>query len=120
VPVNPGRLRHRVEVLQGTRVNTAGGPTTNWDTLGVVWAAVVQVDASGAARYSQAGYTNVTHEVTMRAGPTLTLGRTLLKWSGRQLQPITPPTAVDHSGRFVQIACREVNDGEEQPTTSSS
>jgi len=119
VPVNPGRLRHRVEVLDGTRVNTVGGPTTNWDTLGFVWAAVVQVDASGAARYSQAGYTNVTHEVTLRAGPSVTLGKTLFRWRHRELQPIAPPTTVDNRGRYVRVACREVNDGESHAGTSS-
>ena len=54
MPVNPGRLRHRVEVLDGTRVNTVGGPQTTWDSLGTFWAAVVQVGADGAARYAQA------------------------------------------------------------------
>lgn len=119
MPVNPGRLRHRVEVLDGTRVNTVGGPQTTWDSLGTFWAAVVQVGADGAARYAQAGYSNVTHEVVMRAGPRLTLGLTRLRWGERELQPAAPPTFVDNRGRYARIACREVNDGESHAGTSS-
>jgi head-tail adaptor len=119
VPVNPGRLRHRVEILEGHRENTPGGPVTTWDSLGAAWAAVTQVGADGAARYAQAGYTNVTHEVVMRAGPPLTLGQTLIRWGARELQPIAPPTTVDNTGRFVKVACREVNDGESHAGTSS-
>src|SRR5690606_18395828 len=102
-----------------TRVNTVGGPQTTWDSLGTFWAAVVQVGADGAARYAQAGYTDVTHEVVMRAGLRLTLGLTRLRWGERELQPVAPPTFVDNRGRYARIACREVNDGESHAGTSS-
>lgn len=120
MPVNPGRLRHRVEVLEGHRVNTPVGPETTWDTHGAVWAAVSQVGASGAARYAQAGYSNVTHEVTLRAGPSLSLAATRFRWRGRELEPVAPPTEVDNRGRWVLIACREVNDGENLAGPGSS
>lgn len=110
MPVNPGRLRERIEVLEGTIVNSLGGATTEWDTLGMRWAAVVQVAASGAAKYEMAGTSDVTHEITLRADPTLrlSLGRTLIQWRGVTLQPAAPPFAADHRGRFVTIPCKEV------------
>lgn len=120
MPVNPGRLRERIELLMGVEVNTVGGPTTEWDHVDTVWAQVAQVGASGAARYAQAGYSNVTHEVTMRAGPELSLAHTRIRWGQRELQPIAPVMQADHRGRFVTIACREVNDGEKQAAGSSS
>jgi len=112
VAVNPGRLRERVEVLESHRVNTPTGLETDWDTHGTYWAAVAQVGASGLARYAQAGYTNVTHEVVMRAGPPITLAATRFRWRGHELEPVAPPTTVDNQGRFVKVICREVNRGE--------
>lgn len=116
MPVNPGRLKERITVLSGAVRNTPGGAVTDWEYQTRVWAAVAQVGAAGAGKYQQAGYTDITHELTLRAGTTLTLGRTLVKWRGLTLQPATPPRAADHSGRFVTIACREVNDGEDTGT----
>ena len=120
MPVNPGRLRHRVELLLGTVTNTVGGATTTWDVIDRVWASVTQVNASGAAKYQQAGYSDITHEVILRAGPTLPFGSTRINWSGRQLQPIAPAVNVENRRRYVLIACREVNDGESQDADSSS
>lgn len=120
MPVNPGRLRHRVDILIGVTTNTVGGPTTEWDHLTTVWAAVAQVTASGAGKYLQAGYTDITHEVTMRAGPSLPMEATLLRWGSRQLQPVGPVNEREHRDRFITIACREVNDGEKSDAGSSS
>ena len=108
MPVNPGRLRERVELLTGTETNTLGGVITTWDTTGIFWAAVIQIGASGIGKYAQAGHSEVTHELTLRAGPTITLGRTLIKWRDRILQPAMPPRASDHRGRFITVACKEV------------
>lgn len=119
MPVNPGRLRERIELLAGTVTNTLGGAVTAWDTDECVWAAVVQVGASGAGKYAQAGHSDVTHEITIRAGPHLTLGKTLIRWRGQTLQPVMPPRAADHRGRFVTIACKEVPSGSERSGTSS-
>lgn len=113
MPVNPGRLRERIEIQTGTKTNTLGGPTTTWDTEGTFWAAVVQVGASGAGKYAQAGHSDVTHEVTIRAGPPLTLGKTRILWRDLTLQPAIPPDRSDHRGRFVTIACKEVPSGSE-------
>lgn len=120
MPVNPGRLRHRVELLMGSEVNTVGGPITEWDHIDTVWASVAQVGASGAAKYAQAGYTDVTHEVTIRAGPSLPLASTRINWGARQLQTVAPAFNADHRGRFTTVACREVNDGERKDAGSSS
>lgn len=120
MPVNPGRLRHRVELLLGAVENTPGGPVTTWDVFDRRWAAITQVNASGAGKYLQAGYSDVTHEVLMRAGPSLPLGETLIRWDDRELQPIAPATTVDNRDRFVLIACREVNRGETVGADSSS
>lgn len=119
MPVNPGRLRERIEIQTGTKTNTLGGPTTTWESEGAFWAAVVQVGASGAGKYAQAGHSDVTHEITIRAGPHLTLGKTLIRWRGQTLQPVMPPRAADHRGRFVTIACKEVPSGSERSGTSS-
>ena len=110
MPVNPGRLRERVELLEATTMNTPGGPITNWDSLGSLWAAVIQVGADGRAKYSMSGTTEVTHEVMLRVGPALTLGGTLFRWRGKTLQPVEPPAYADHRERFVTIACKEVVD----------
>lgn len=118
MPVNPGRLRHRITLLLGVDENTVGGPTKKWEFVTTLWASVTQVGAAGAGKYLQAGYTNVTHEVTMRAGPTLPLAATRIRWGTRELQPVAPAYAADHRGRFVTIACREVNDGETTRTCS--
>lgn len=111
--VNPGRLRERVEVLEGTIENTVGGAVTHWDTLGKRWAAVAQVDAKGAAKYAMTGTTDVTHEVILRGDADLrvTLGGTLFRWRNRALQPALPPETADHRGRYIKIACKEVSDG---------
>lgn len=120
MPINPGRLRHRIDILFGVEENTVGGVITAWDHVDTVWASVVQIGADGTARYSQSGYSDVTHEVTMRAGPSLPLATTRIKWGERQLQPRRPALDPDQLGRFVTIACREVNDGEKQDAGSSS
>ncbi len=117
MPVNPGRLRERVTILRGKDENTPGGATTKWELAGTVWASVAQVGASGLGKYQQAGFTDITHEIILRASPLgdeLTLGRTRFLWNGRMLQPVTPTNSNDHRGRFVSLGCREVNDGETQ------
>lgn len=112
MPVNPGRLRHRVELFMGVTTNTVGGPTTEWDHFDTVWAHVTQIRASGAAKYAMAATSDVTHEIIMRADIPLSLGGTLFKWRSRTLQPAAPPRARDD--RFQVIACKEVPpDGED-------
>lgn len=112
MPVNPGRLRQRITIQTVERVVTPGGYEDTWTDQQRVWANVAQPSPSGAARYAQAGYTNVTHEVTLRAGPSLSLGGTRFTVGARTLEPVAPPRDSDQAGRFVTIACRELNDGE--------
>lgn len=108
--MNAGRLRHRVMIERATITHTPGGQETVWAEDRAVWAAVVQVTASGAARYEQAGYSHVTHEVVMRAGPDLPLGKTRLRWGSDILEPVAPTQDTENRGRFQTIACREITD----------
>lgn len=108
--MNAGRLRHRVMIERATTTHTPGGQETVWVEDRAVWAAVVQVTASGVARYEQAGYSDVTHEVFMRAGPDLPLGKTRLRWDGNTLEPVAPARDTENRGRFQTIACREITD----------
>lgn len=110
MPVNPGRLRHRVTIQHAARTNTPGGATHSWEDVASVWAAVVQVNETGAARYSQAGFGRVTHEVTLRGPRTITLGRHRFLWRDRVLQVAAPATSVDNEGRFLRIPVLEVTD----------
>ena len=108
--MNPGRLRQRVTIQQGSRANALGGPTTTWSDQETVWAQVAQVSASGAARYAQAGYTNVTHEVTIRGPKALTLALTRFTWGDRTLTPVAPPRDASNMGALITIAVREETD----------
>ena len=103
--VNPGQLRRRITVLHGATTNTPAGTDTVWTVVDTLWAGVTQVSATGAARYQQAGYSEVTHEVLLRAGPTFTLGGTLFRSGGLTLQPAAPPTA---KGHLITIPCRSI------------
>lgn len=113
MPVNPGRLKHRVTIQEAARTNTPGGVIHAWSDVASVWAAVVQVNETGAARYSQAGFGRVTHEVTLRGPRTLTVGRHRFVWRDRVLQVTAPPTSVDNEGRFLRVPTLEVSDGAE-------
>lgn len=108
--VNPGRLRDRITIQEGVIINTLGGATTTWSDGQSVWARVIQIGASGAARYEQAGYTRVTHEVIIRGGPIITMAGTRFAWGDRILQLAAPPVDTPNLGRFMTIACREVID----------
>lgn len=111
--VNPGRLKNRVTVLHGAPTNTPAGTDTVWTVVNTLWAGVTQVSASGTARYQQAGYSEVTHEVLLRAGPTFTLGTTLFRHADLTLQPAAPPIT---KGHLITIPCRvipAVSTGEE-------
>lgn len=107
MPVNPGRLRHRITIQQATQTVTAGGVTTKWDDDATVWAAVSQVTADGRAKFAMTGHSDVTHEVILRTGPTLTLGSTRIIWRDSTLEPVTPAVDPENRGRFLKLACRE-------------
>lgn len=110
MPINPGRLRHRITIQAAERVITPGGWEDQWIDKATVWAAVTTISVSGAARYTQAGFSTVTHEVLLRAGPHLDLSNTRIKWGSMFLQPVAPPRDTENRGRLITIACEEVAD----------
>lgn len=110
MPINPGRLRHRVTIQAAERVITPGGWEDAWVDVDTVWAAVTTISVSGAAQYAQAGFSTVTHEILLRSGPELTLSGTRIKWGDRFLQPVAPPRDTENRGRTVTIACQVVAD----------
>lgn len=116
MPVNPGRLRERVQIQAVKRVIVAGGYADTWEDSEQVWANIAQPTPSGAARYAQAGYSLVTHEVTLRAGPVVQLGKTRFTLGTRVFQVLAPPRDSDQTGRFITVACRELNPSEAQPS----
>lgn len=114
--INPGNLRHRIKVLEANRIITPGGTSTLWDEVDARWAAVTPVSASGAAKYSTAGVSEVTHEVMLRAGLSVTLGGTLFKHNSMILQPQAPPIVL---GERITIPCLELREGAPGGETSS-
>ena len=120
MPVNPGRLRDRLTLQDRTVIDTPGGTEDVWTTVSASWARVVQVGALGASRYQQAGYTNVTHEVVMRADATVTLAGSRFLWGARVLEVLAPPHDAAQTGRFMTIACREVTDATAIPNHEQS
>lgn len=110
MPINPGRLRHRITIQAAERVITPGGWEDTWVDIGTVWAAVTAISVSGAARYAQAGFSQVTHEILLRSGPELSLSGTRIKWGDQFLQPVAPPRDTENRGRMVTIAAQEVSD----------
>lgn len=116
--VNPGKLRHRVLILEAARIITPGGTSTTWDEVDERWASVEAISASGAAKYSAAGVSEVTHEIILRASPglTITLGGTLLKHGTMFLQPQAPPIT---KGERVTIPCLHLREGAPIGDTSS-
>lgn len=114
--VNPGSLRDRVTVQTSTRTQSVGGTTVTWADDRATWARVIQTNAEGRARYQQAGYTHVTHEVVMR-DQAFTLAGHRLVWGARVLEPLGPPLRPTRE-RFMVIACREVTDA--KPESGSS
>lgn len=112
MPVNPGRLRNRITIQSITRVQTPGGWTEAWADSTNVWANLSQPSPSGTARYAQAGYSLVTHEVTLRAGPSIQLGKSRFKLGDRTFEPTAPVRDADQTGRFILVPCRELNNGE--------
>lgn len=110
MPVNPGRLRHRITIQAVQRVITPGGYEDQWTDVQTVWASVTVLNATGIGRYAMAGFTNVTHEILLRAGPDLSLTETRIKWGDQFLQPVAPPRDTENRGRMVTIAAQEVSD----------
>lgn len=110
MPVNPGRLRHRITIQAVQRVITPGGYEDQWTDVQTVWASVTVLNATGVGRYAMAGFTSVTHEILLRAGPDLSLTGTRIKWGDTLLQPVRPPSDAEARGRTVTIAAQEVPD----------
>lgn len=109
MPVNPGRLKQRITILRADRIHGPGGYEDTWLEDRAVWANINQPTPNGAARYAQAGYSFVTHEIVLRTGPELDLSKTRFQLGARTFEPIAPPR---DSGRFITIGCRELNHGE--------
>lgn len=103
--IQAGKLRHRVEHETGTTTTADSGQvTTTWTTAGTYWAQVSPA-SSREAYWARQQFSETTHVVTMRVGPTITT-RDRLIYDGRILEIISV-YVVDELGETLRLACKE-------------
>jgi SPP1 family predicted phage head-tail adaptor len=102
---DPGKLNRRLLLEEPVIVpDGAGGVTRSWQTLTILWAALVPVSASNVMVADGAGVT-VTHRITIRGGPEVTT-RHRFRLGARIFQVIALRDR-DGEGRFIEIEAEE-------------
>jgi len=100
-----GRLRHRVEIQNPTATPDAqGGQTLAYATVERAWAAIEPVGARDRWATAQMQVW-VTHNVTLRYTPTVTMASRLLH--GARVLNIVQLTNVDERNRELRLLCAE-------------
>jgi head-tail adaptor len=92
--LSAGTYRDRVTVQEAARVSGPTGTTTAWATRGERWARVVPLSVEARAQFGSLRGT-VTHRVLLRGGADLVFGRHRLRWRGRTLELVEPPSVVE-------------------------
>lgn len=83
-----GRFRERVTILKPVEVqNPFGEATLNWESLGSVWANVMNLSAADYFAAQQAG-TLASHRITMRFFPGMSPVFRLV-WRGRTMDVVS-------------------------------
>lgn len=102
--LDPGQLRHRVQIQAATETNTAGEVSEAWRTVARWWAKIEQGAGREFFRAKQVN-ADMTHLVTMRRYPNLTPRHRLL-WGTRTLH--IDAIAEDETASWQTVQCREV------------
>lgn len=101
-----GRLKRRIAIEAPVDTpDGAGGVIRTWDTADTVWAAVEPVGAGFRLAAGQAGQT-VTHRITLRAGPELTVRHRLN--DGTLTYEIRSVRTADAEARFLVALTEEM------------
>lgn len=101
-----GRLRRRIAIAAPVDTpDGAGGVTRTWATADTVWAAIEPLGAGFRFAAGQAGQT-VTHRITMRAGPDLTVRHRLT--DGTRTYEIRSVHTADAEARFLVALTEEM------------
>lgn len=106
--MNPGAYRDRVTIERATVTRTGNGVTKVWTADGVRWGRVSEVDLSGRAKYAQAGYSEVSHNILFRRPIDLNLAATRFRWRGLVLEPIAPASNPQGIMRLATIPTKTV------------
>ena len=89
-------------------INQPGiGISESWANVGTVYVFMRTLDAIGQARYQQAGFSRVSHELSMRSDEVLEYGKFRFTLGSRILRPVAPPFNPDNRGAVRVVAVSE-------------
>lgn len=89
-------------------INQPGiGISETWASSGVIYGFMRTLDADGKARYQQAGFSKVSHEISVRSDAVLEYGKFRFTLGGRILRPVAPPFNPDNRGAVRVVAVSE-------------
>jgi hypothetical protein len=91
-----------------TSVNQPGiGISQSWADVGNVYAFMRALDADGQGRYQQAGFSQVSFEISIRSDVELEYGKFRFTLGSRILRPVAPPFNPDNRGAVRVVAVSE-------------
>jgi head-tail adaptor len=111
--VNPGTLRHQVQIQQQVTAQDAmGGQTESWNTVRTTWASIVYMANGSKENYQEGFSAQVTHIITVRGlpAPAITPGMRVL--FGSHVYLIQPFDDVQLQGVLLKLQCLEIAGGQ--------
>jgi len=111
-----GTLKDRVTVQTLTKTDTAMGVRRQWNDSKKVWGRLIVKSIEGTARYEQAGYSKVTHDLLLRGLAIVGLNMPDFRFKIRGLtyEPVEPPKNYDGLNEYVKIALRWVKEEDDR------